>query len=133
MFVLLEGNVKVERNGEQVNTLGPGDFLGEGALMLGKPRNATITATSPLRALVITEGNFKQLLGEDPDRTNGARDARRENAARRVRLDSQRAAASRTRRSSSCQAFRFLRLLEEGTATDRDASPTRSTSAPARR
>jgi CRP/FNR family transcriptional regulator, cyclic AMP receptor protein len=54
--------VKVERNGVQVNVLGPGDFLGEGALVLGKPRNATITATTPLRALVISEGNFKQLL-----------------------------------------------------------------------
>jgi CRP-like cAMP-binding protein len=62
MFILLEGKVKVERNGEQINTLGPGDFLGEGALVLGKPRNATITSTSPLRALVISEGNFKQLL-----------------------------------------------------------------------
>ena len=46
MFILLEGKVKVERNGEQINTLGPGDFLGEGALVLGKPRNATITSTS---------------------------------------------------------------------------------------
>ena len=62
MFILLEGTVKVERNGEQINTLGPGDFLGEGALILGKPRNATITSTSPLRALVISEGNYKQLL-----------------------------------------------------------------------
>ena len=65
MFVLLDGTVKVERNGVQVNVLGPGDFLGEGALVLGKPRNATITATSPLRALVISDVNFKQLLGED--------------------------------------------------------------------
>jgi CRP-like cAMP-binding protein len=65
MFVLLDGTVKVERNGVQVNTLGPGDFLGEGALVLGKPRNATITATSPLRALVISDVNFKQLLTED--------------------------------------------------------------------
>jgi CRP-like cAMP-binding protein len=62
MFILLEGTVKVERNGEQVNVLGPGDFLGEGALVLGKPRNATITATTPLRALVVSEGNFNQLL-----------------------------------------------------------------------
>jgi CRP-like cAMP-binding protein len=65
MFILLDGTVKVERNGVQVNTLGPGDFLGEGALVLGKPRNATITATSPLRALVISDANFKQLLTED--------------------------------------------------------------------
>lgn len=65
MFILLDGKVKVERNGVQVNTLGPGDFLGEGALVLGKPRNATITAMTPLRALVISDVNFKQLLTED--------------------------------------------------------------------
>ena len=29
MFILLDGTVKVERNGVQVNALGPGDFLGE--------------------------------------------------------------------------------------------------------
>lgn len=62
MFILLEGTVKVERNGVQVNTLGPGDFLGEGALVLRKPRNATITALSPLRALVISDANFRDLL-----------------------------------------------------------------------
>jgi CRP-like cAMP-binding protein len=65
MFILLDGTVTVERNGVQVNALGPGDFLGEGALVLGKPRNATITSTSPLRALVISDTHFKQLLSED--------------------------------------------------------------------
>jgi CRP-like cAMP-binding protein len=62
MFILLEGTVKVERNAEQVNVLGPGDFLGEGALVLRKPRNATITALTALRALVISESNFHELL-----------------------------------------------------------------------
>jgi CRP/FNR family transcriptional regulator, cyclic AMP receptor protein len=65
MFILLDGSVKVERNGVQINQLGPGDFLGEGALVLRKPRNATITATSPLRALVITDANFNELLLAD--------------------------------------------------------------------
>ena len=67
MFIILDGTVKVERDGVQVNELGSGDFLGEGALILGEPRNATITATSPIRALVITAMNFKQLLEDDPD------------------------------------------------------------------
>jgi CRP-like cAMP-binding protein len=66
LFVMLEGTVKVERNGEQVNALGPGDFVGEGALLLRKPRNATVTTTSPVRALVITDNSFQRLLEEDP-------------------------------------------------------------------
>lgn len=65
LFILVEGTVRVERSGEEVNRLGPGDFLGEGALILSKPRNATITATSPIRALIITGTNFKRLLQED--------------------------------------------------------------------
>jgi CRP/FNR family transcriptional regulator, cyclic AMP receptor protein len=65
MFILLDGTVTVERNGVQINQLGPGDFLGEGALVLRKPRDATITATPPLRALVITDANFNELLLAD--------------------------------------------------------------------
>jgi CRP/FNR family cyclic AMP-dependent transcriptional regulator len=66
LFILLDGTVKVERYGRRVNTLGPGDFLGEGALILRKPRNATITTTSPVRVLVITDNSFRRLLSEDP-------------------------------------------------------------------
>ena len=130
MFILLEGKVKVERNGEQINTLGPGDFLGEGALVLGKPRNATITSTSPLRALVISEGNFKQLLGDGRIAGMVHETLAAQNAARRVRLDSQRAAAQGQEGRAPVTRSAVLRLLEEGAATDRDASPTRSTSAP---
>lgn len=64
-FVLLEGDVDVVQDGKRINTLGPGDFFGEMALISKQPRNATITATSPVRALVITETNFKRLLRED--------------------------------------------------------------------
>ena len=67
MFILIEGTVTVERDGEEVNRLGPGDFVGEGALILHKPRNATITSLSPIRALILTDTNFTQLLHDDPD------------------------------------------------------------------
>jgi CRP/FNR family transcriptional regulator, cyclic AMP receptor protein len=65
-FVLLEGTVDVERDGETINSLGPGDFFGELGLVSHQPRTATVTATSPILALVITETNFKRLLREDP-------------------------------------------------------------------
>lgn len=74
MFVLLEGTVDVVRDDALVNRLGPGDFVGEGALMLSKPRNATITATSPIRALVITNSNFTHLLDEDPEIAQSVRE-----------------------------------------------------------
>lgn len=64
-FVLLEGEVDVVRDGKRINTLGAGEFFGEMALISKHPRNATITATTPVRALVITETNFKRLLRDD--------------------------------------------------------------------
>ena len=65
-FVLLEGSVDVARDGERINRLGTGDFFGEMGLISQKPRNATITTTAPVRALVITETNFRRLLRENP-------------------------------------------------------------------
>ena len=46
--------------------MGPGDFFGEIALISKAPRTATITTTSPVRALVITDRAFRQLLEHSP-------------------------------------------------------------------
>jgi CRP-like cAMP-binding protein len=65
--VLVEGTADVIKNQRKVNTLEPMDFFGEIALVHETPRTATVRATSPVRALVITERNFKRLLKEQPD------------------------------------------------------------------
>ena len=65
-FVLLEGTADVRKNGRKINTLGPGDFFGEIALVSREPRTATVIATSPVRALVITDRSFRRLLEESP-------------------------------------------------------------------
>jgi CRP/FNR family cyclic AMP-dependent transcriptional regulator len=65
-FVLLEGSADVVRNDERINMLGAGDFFGEMALISQKPRSATVTTTTPVRALIITETNFRRLLRENP-------------------------------------------------------------------
>jgi CRP/FNR family cyclic AMP-dependent transcriptional regulator len=66
-FVLLEGDADVTKDGASINTLGAGDFFGEIALVEDTPRTATVTATSPVRALVITDRAFKRLLEEQPE------------------------------------------------------------------
>jgi CRP/FNR family transcriptional regulator, cyclic AMP receptor protein len=66
-FVLLDGSADVRRNGRKVKTLGSGDFLGEIALVTKTPRTATVTTTSPVRALVVSEQNFRRLLKRSPD------------------------------------------------------------------
>lgn len=65
-FVLIEGTADVTRGGKKVASIGPGDFFGEIALIAKTPRNATITTTSPVRALVVTDRAFKQLLDHSP-------------------------------------------------------------------
>jgi CRP/FNR family cyclic AMP-dependent transcriptional regulator len=65
-FVLLDGTADVKKNRRRVNTLGPGDFFGEIALVSREPRTATVIATSPVRALVITDRSFRRLLDDAP-------------------------------------------------------------------
>ena len=65
-FVLVEGTVSVERRGRKVGELGPGDWFGEIALITQMPRTATVTATSPLRILVITDRAFRQVVESMP-------------------------------------------------------------------
>ncbi len=64
-FVLLEGTVEIVRDGKRIDTLRDGDFFGELALISNIPRTATVTATSPIRALVVFGRDFRRLLEED--------------------------------------------------------------------
>ena len=66
-FVLLEGEADVSQDGEIINKLGAGDFFGEIALVEDTPRTATVTATTPVRVLVITDRSFKRLLEKQPE------------------------------------------------------------------
>ena len=66
-FVILDGTADVRRDGETVNSLSGGDFFGEIALISEEPRTATVVATSPVRALVITARSFRRLMDESPE------------------------------------------------------------------
>lgn len=66
-IVLIDGTADVERGGKKIDEIGPGDFVGEIALISKTPRNATVTTTSPVRALVITDRAFRKLLDDSPE------------------------------------------------------------------
>jgi CRP-like cAMP-binding protein len=66
-FVLVEGNADVKKGSRRINTLAGGDFFGEIALVTKRPRTATVVATSPVRALVITDRSFRTLLERQPE------------------------------------------------------------------
>ena len=65
-FVIADGTVEVRRGGRKLPERGDAHSYGEMALLSGKPRNATVTTTSPVRALVITGRSFRQLLVDVP-------------------------------------------------------------------
>ena len=65
-FVLLEGEADVTKDGRAINQLSAGDFFGEIALVSDTQRTATVTATTPVRALVITDRSFRRLLKDQP-------------------------------------------------------------------
>jgi CRP/FNR family cyclic AMP-dependent transcriptional regulator len=65
-FVLVDGTVDVIQGGEKIGELGAGDWLGEIALLTKAPRTATVTATSPVRVLVITDRAFRQVIEGTP-------------------------------------------------------------------
>jgi len=67
MMVIVTGTVTVERDGAQINSLKPGDFFGEIALIDRGPRTATVTADTPCRLLVISHRDFRALMDEFPE------------------------------------------------------------------
>jgi CRP-like cAMP-binding protein len=65
-FVLIEGTAEVSKKGKKIAELGPGDWLGEIALITDSPRTATVTATSPVDVLVVTDRRFRSLVETMP-------------------------------------------------------------------
>jgi CRP/FNR family cyclic AMP-dependent transcriptional regulator len=65
-FVIVEGTVRVTRKGRQLGDFGPGDYVGEVALVTGLPRVAGCVATSPVRLLVLSDSAFRGLISQSP-------------------------------------------------------------------
>jgi CRP/FNR family cyclic AMP-dependent transcriptional regulator len=65
-FVIVEGNVLIERGGRALRTLGAGDFLGEIALVDDGPRTATATVETNAALLVLAHREFHSLMDQFP-------------------------------------------------------------------
>ena len=66
MFILVSGRARVERDGHPMNEVGPGEVIGEIALLDGGPRTATVTLSEPSRLLVLARREFQTLMDEFP-------------------------------------------------------------------
>jgi CRP-like cAMP-binding protein len=65
-FLIVEGNVRIEHGAGTINRMGPGEFLGEIALIDHGRRTATAVADGPAKLLVITARGFLALLDDSP-------------------------------------------------------------------
>ena len=65
-LVVVSGHVVVEHEDQRLARLGPGDFLGEIALIDGRPRTATATADGDAQLLVLDHRHFEAFLDEFP-------------------------------------------------------------------
>ena len=69
-FVLMQGEVEVERDGASLGRRGPGDFIGEIALIEDIPRTATVTAATSVRLFVLTGQSFRSVVEAQPEVEN---------------------------------------------------------------
>ena len=64
--VIVEGTASVDVHGSARPELGPGTYFGEMALIDGKPRSATVVATSPLTTVSLVSWDFRPILKREP-------------------------------------------------------------------
>merc|ERR1719211_453265 len=68
-FIILDGSAIVTQfrnegdEGVEVGRLGTSDYFGEIALLLDRPRAATVTARGPLKCVKLDRGRFERVLG----------------------------------------------------------------------
>jgi CRP/FNR family transcriptional regulator, cyclic AMP receptor protein len=67
-FVMIEeGDADVVQDGARINVVGPGDIVGELAVLDdGAPRSASVVATTPLRAIVLTARFMREMHDRMP-------------------------------------------------------------------
>jgi len=66
-YVITDGTAKVERDGEHIADLGPGDVFGEQGLLEKQQRSATVTATSTLRVIKIEHWELSRMRKSMPE------------------------------------------------------------------
>ena len=65
-FVIVDGMVRVVRDGAVVARLGPGEFFGELSILDRLPRTATVTTDAPTRCLALASWDFDKVLLDQP-------------------------------------------------------------------
>src|SRR5436190_10288731 len=62
MFIIVDGHVRVVREGKVVTHLGPGQFFGELSVLDGAPRNASVWADVQTTCLAVATWDAEQVM-----------------------------------------------------------------------
>ena len=65
-YLVINGEASVRQGGQEIATVGPGELIGEMALVNRKLRSATVVAMSPLEVLHFTTEDVSTLSGQIP-------------------------------------------------------------------
>lgn len=65
-YVILDGTVSVRKSGQEIAQLGPGDIIGEAAIVGHSLRTASIVALTPLELIHFTPEQLSKLSDELP-------------------------------------------------------------------
>jgi CRP/FNR family cyclic AMP-dependent transcriptional regulator len=65
-FLILDGSATVRANNRKVAALGPGQYFGELSLLSREPRDASVTADTDMKLLILGQREFTGLLDSIP-------------------------------------------------------------------
>ncbi len=66
MYVVLEGEIEIRVHDKTIDTSGPGQILGEMALVDKSPRSATAVAKTACKVVPVNERQFSFMVQETP-------------------------------------------------------------------
>ncbi len=67
LYIILQGKAGVTAQGKTLAELGPGELVGELALLTGEPRSCTVSAIEPVRAAKLPRAAFEQWVERHPE------------------------------------------------------------------
>jgi CRP-like cAMP-binding protein len=65
-YIVVDGVVRVVRDGETIAQLGPGEFFGELSVLDRLPRNAQVAAEEPTTCLALASWDLEAVLTDEP-------------------------------------------------------------------
>ena len=74
VLAIEEGTAGVDRHGEHIADLGPGDVFGEMGVLKREQRNATVVATAPMLLVTLTSWDIRRLQKTAPNAVDHLRE-----------------------------------------------------------